>query len=194
MKKIIIIIVAIMGISFGAEAQKVQVGLRLGGNYSNFIGAGADSLDLEGIWGGHGGLIITVPIVSKHVAVRSDIIYSMKGAKSENDSLNIDLGYLDVPIMGQLIAGPFYLEAGPQMSFKVKSDIKDKENRENVQSLADNFKRTSLSYAAGAGFKIPSIGLDFGVRYNGDLSKLVKNVDNKEFRNSVLMFTTSYGF
>ncbi|MEJ8804365.1 porin family protein [Pontibacter sp. H249] len=194
MKKIIAILVAILGISFGAEAQKVQIGLRLGGNYSNFIGSGADSLDLEGIWGGHGGLIVTVPLVSKYVAVRSDIIYSMKGAKSENDSLNIDLGYVDIPIMGQLSAGPFYLEAGPQMSFRVKSDIKDKENRENIQSLANSFKRTSLSYAAGAGFRIPSVGLDFGVRYNGDLSRLIKNIDNKEFRNSVLMFTTSYGF
>ncbi|WP_242929415.1 porin family protein [Pontibacter vulgaris] len=193
MKKFLLLSVLFTILAFSCYAQKPSIAFRLGGNYSNFSGSDAEELDLKGIWGGHGGVIITVPVVKNYVGIKTDIIYSMKGAATEDDSLRITLGYIDMPILGQLTAGPFYMEAGPQLSFKVSDNFKNESGRTDLESINNSFKRTSLSYAAGAGIRIPAIGMSIGMRYNGDLSNLVDNIDDREFRNSLLMLTTSFG-
>jgi hypothetical protein len=192
MKRIFTLTVLFFGLVLTTFAQKPQIGLRIGGNYTNFIGEDAQELNLENIWGGHGGISVNLPVYKQFLSFKSDIIYSTKGAAAANDSLKINLGYLDVPIMGQFTAGPFYLEAGPQISFLVKDNFQDKSGETNLNSIQKSLRRTSLSYAAGAGMRIPSIGLTLGMRYNGDLSNLVNNLDKKEFRSSLLMVTTSF--
>ncbi|GEO05055.1 hypothetical protein AAE02nite_27190 [Adhaeribacter aerolatus] len=178
--------------SLALFAQKPKIGIRVGSNYTNFIGENAKELNLENIWGGHGGLNITLPVYKNNISLKSDIIYSTKGAASANDSLKINLGYLDVPLLGQITAGPFYLEAGPQMSFLVNDTFKDKSGKTNAETMLNSFRRTSLCFALGAGTYIPVLGLTLGIRYNGDFSNLVNNLEDKAFRNSLFMFTTSF--
>ena len=174
-----------------ACAQKPQFGFRVGANLSDFIGRDAKKLNLENIWGGHGGVFVTVP-VSEKFSVKTEAMYSSKGAVSKDDSVKANLGYLDIPVLGQLNAGSFYLEAGPQISFLVRDKFKDETGQRSPQSFADSFRSTGLSYALGAGLRLSSLGLTLGVRYNGDISTLVNNIDDKEFRNSLFQFTTSF--
>jgi hypothetical protein len=54
------------------------------------------------------------------------------------------------------------------------------------------FKRTSFGYAAGVGLASAPLGLGIGVRYNGDISKLVDEDGASDFRNDLFMLTISY--
>lgn len=188
--KNLIVLLALLLLGAGPTyAQKPQVGFRVGANLSDFIGRDAKKLNLENIWGGHGGVFVTVP-VSEKFSVRTEAMYSSKGAASQDDSVKVNLGYLDIPVLGQLNAGAFYLEAGPQISFLVRDKFKDETGQRSPQTFADSFRSTGLSYALGAGLRLSF--LTVGVRYNGDISTLVNNIDDKEYRNSLLQFTTSF--
>jgi hypothetical protein len=191
MKKVLCLITVLFSVSIATYAQKPQIGFRIGSNFSDFIGRDAKKLNLENIWGGHGGIMLTVP-VSNAFSAKTEVMYSTKGAASKDDSAQVNLGYLDIPLLGQLNTGAFYLEAGPQLSFLVRDKFKNEAGQANLNTIRDSFRRTNLSYVLGAGLRLSAIGVTLGLRYNGDISTLVENIDDKEFRNSVLQFTTSF--
>ncbi|MBD1398527.1 PorT family protein [Pontibacter sp. JH31] len=191
MKKSILLFVLAMTTMVAAHAQGPRIGIRAGVNYSGFGGSDADNLDR--IWGGHGGLTANFPLSTDNFfSVQPELLFSMKGAETSNDQTKFKVNYLDVPVLGRVNAGPLYFEAGPQLSVRISGDVE--QNGVNVIDDLDAFKRTSLGYAAGIGLAATPLGLNIGVRYNGDISKLYDDENAPNYRNDVFMLTLGYLF
>ncbi|MCP2045600.1 porin family protein [Pontibacter sp. HSC-36F09] len=191
MKKRILMLVLAMTTVVAAHAQGPRLGIRAGVNYAGFGGSDADNLDR--IWGGHAGLTANFPISTDNFfSVQPELLYSMKGAETSADDVKWKINYLDVPVLGRVNAGPLYFEAGPQVSFRIGGEVDV--NNTTITDDLDDYKRTSLGYAAGVGLQATPLGLSVGVRYNGDISKLYDNTNIGNYRNDVFMLTLGYLF
>ena len=191
MKKRILMFVLAMTTVVAAHAQGPRLGIRAGVNYAGFGGSDADNLDR--IWGGHAGLTANFPVSSDNFfSIQPELLYSMKGAETSADDVKWKINYLDVPVLGRVNAGPLYFEAGPQVSFRIGGEVDV--NNTTITDDLDDYKRTSLGYAAGVGLQATPLGLSIGVRYNGDISKLYDNTNVGNYRNDVFMLTLGYLF
>ncbi|MDO6392461.1 porin family protein [Pontibacter sp. BT731] len=191
MKKRILMLVLAMTTLVAAHAQGPRLGIRAGVNYAGFGGSDADNLDR--IWGGHAGVTANFPLSADNfLSIQPEVLYSMKGAETSADDVKWKINYLDVPVLARVNAGPLYFEAGPQVSFRVGGEVDV--NNTTITDDLDDYKRTSLGYAAGVGLQATPLGLSVGVRYNGDISKLYDNTNIGNYRNDVFMLTLGYLF
>ncbi len=191
MKKRLLLFVFMLATFAAAQAQAPRIGLRAGVNYSGFEGDDADNLGVDDMmFGFHAGLTANLPIVEDFFSVQPEVLFSKKGAESEDNDVKYKLSYIDVPVLARINAGPIYFEGGPQASFRIGGDIEVQGT--NVDDDLDQFKATSFGYAAGVGFGAAPLGLSIGVRYNGDISKLNDDDNAPEFRNSLFMFTVGF--
>ncbi|MHC2991887.1 hypothetical protein OB13_09925 [Pontibacter sp. HJ8] len=191
MKKTFLLLVLAVTTMVAAHAQGPRIGIRAGANYAGFGGSDADNLDR--IWGGHAGLTANFPVTTDNFfSIQPELLFSMKGAETKDDVFKVKVNYLDVPVLGRVNAGPLYFEAGPQVSVRISGDVE--QNGTNIQDNLDDFKRTSLGYAAGVGLSATPLGLSIGVRYNGDISKLYDDSSAPNYRNDVFMLTLGYQF
>ncbi|OKL41214.1 porin family protein [Pontibacter flavimaris] len=189
MKKTLLLFVFMLATVFAANAQ-AQLGVRVGANYAGLTGDETSASDR--MFRFHAGLISRFYLTTdEFFAIQPELLFSQKGGESEDDDFKIKLSYIDVPVLAHINAGPIFFEAGPQVSFRVGGDIEV--NGTNIDDDLDQFKRTSLGYAAGVGFAAP-MGLTVGVRYNGDISQLNDDDNAPEYRNSVFMLTLGYMF
>ena len=85
--------------------------------------------------------------------------------------------------------GGFYLEAGPQVGFKVNEDVPN-------STIEDFAKSTDFSLAGGLGYH-SKIGLGIGGRYTVGISK-VGDFDagtiDPDFKNGVIQISLFYTF
>jgi len=148
-------------------AQHFELGLKAGANISNFTGASNEAdLKAKTMVGFHGGAFVSL-FVGNNFAIQPEVLLSTQGAKVEQTGVNktdYKLTYINVPVMAKYrFNGGFYLEAGPQIGFKV---------HEKVDGTSEDFaKSTDFSIAGGIGYHSP-IGLGIGARYTAGLSKL----------------------
>lgn len=189
MKKTLLLLVFMLATVFAADAQ-TRFGVKVGANYSGF--EGDDSEDLDRLFGFHGGVMASVPVVEDFFFIHPEILFSKKGAETSDDRVKFKISYIDVPVLAHIHAGPLFFEVGPQVSFRVGGDIEV--NDVNVDDDLDQFKRTSLGYAAGLGLASMPMGLTLGLRYNGDISKLYDDDSISDARNSVFMLSLGYMF
>ena len=91
------------------------------------------------------------------------------------------------------VAEGLSLEAGPQIGFLIKAEVKDNDTPLSVD-VKDSFKSIDFGFNIGAGYKLES-GLNFGLRYNLGLSD-ISNSDNEDakWKNRVLQFSVGYTF
>jgi hypothetical protein len=169
--------------------QTFQLGIKGGVNISNFTGGDFKNLDKKSLVGFHGGGFITF-FLGDHLGIQPEVLFSSQGAKLENagNKENLKVSYINVPVLLKYrFTGGFYLEAGPQIGFKVN------ENTDN-QQIGDFAKSTDLSIAGGLGFH-SSMGLGIGARYTAGLSKVgdftTANFD-PDFKNGVLQISLFY--
>jgi len=190
MKKLLLLFVfAFLTVAVAQAQISPSFGVKVGANYSGFEGDNAG--DQQRIFGAHAGLFVSLPIVEDFFSIKPEVLYSMKGAESEDDLFETKLNYIDVPVLAQINAGPLYFEAGPQASFRVSGKIKTPAGEsDDLEGLG--YKSALFGYAAGIGLATP-LGLSIGVRYSADASKITDNDDNK-VRNSVYMLTLGYAF
>ncbi|WP_266203156.1 porin family protein [Pontibacter kalidii] len=186
MKKTLLLFVFVLATVVAADAQRI--GIRAGVNYAGLTGDDVPATDR--MFRFHAGLTSKFFLTTdEFFAIQPEVLFSQKGGESENDDFKIKLSYIDVPVLAHINAGPIFFEAGPQVSFRVGGDIEV--NGVNIDDDLDQFKRTSLGYAAGVGFAAP-MGLNIGVRYNGDISQLNDDDNAPEYRNSVFMLTLAF--
>jgi len=165
MKKSMIFILLLA--STATFAQHFELGLKAGANISNFTGASNEAdLKAKTMVGFHGGAFVSL-FVGNNFAIQPEVLLSTQGAKVEQTGVNktdYKLTYINVPVMAKYrFNGGFYLEAGPQIGFKV---------HEKVDGTSEDFaKSTDFSIAGGIGYHSP-IGLGIGARYTAGLSKL----------------------
>lgn len=181
MKKTILALALLISVaSFG---QNVSGGIKAGANFSNFTGGDFDAVKKKAIVGFHGGGFLNFKLGA--LSLQPEVLVSTQGARidSANKSYDWKVTYATIPVMLKYrTASGFYLEAGPQVGFKLGENVSD-------ETIKDFAKALDLSATAGLGFQTKG-GLGIGARYLVGLSKVgdfdaSKNID-PDFKNSVI--------
>lgn len=185
------ITVALLSLGIVVQAQRLQLGLKAGANINNFTGANFDDARQNALVGFHGGLYASV-FVGKHFAIQPEAMISTTGSKVEDAGQveNYKLTYVAVPVMIKFITnGGFFVEAGPQVGFKISEDVPD-------QTIGQFAKNLDLAVAGGLGWQSKA-GLGMGFRYVAGVSK-VGDFDastvNPNFKNGTIQIGLFYGF
>jgi hypothetical protein len=173
--------------SAAAFSQDFQFGVKGGVNISNYTGGDFENSAIVGF---HGGVIVGL-MLGDHFSIQPEALFSAQGAKIKGVSNNEEkfkVSYITLPVLAKYrFTGGFYIEAGPQVGFKLDESIPDN----TIENFAEDL---DLSIAAGIGYHSP-IGLGIGARYNAGLSK-VGNFDastaDPDFKNSTLQFFVFY--
>ena len=181
MKKTILALALL--ISYASFGQNVSGGIKAGANFSNFTGGNFDAVKKKAIVGFHGGGFLNFKLGA--LSLQPEVLVSTQGARidSANKSYDWKVTYATVPVMLKYrTASGFYLEAGPQVGFKLGENVSD-------ETIKDFAKALDLSATAGLGFQTKG-GLGIGARYLVGLSKVgdfdaSKNID-PDFKNSVI--------
>ena len=181
--------VSLLAVCFSAKAQHFSVGLKAGANISNFTGGDFSEVKKKSLVGFYGGAYLNF-WMGKNFSIQPEALISTQGAKIEEDgaTANYKLSYITIPVMFKYKTdGGFYLEAGPQVGFKISENIPE----QTVDKFA---KDLDLSIGAGLGFQSAS-GFGIGARYLAGISK-VGDFDaseaNPDFKNSVIQIGVSF--
>ena len=168
------------------SAQKFQFGAKAGINVSNFTGGDFDDVEKKALVGFHGGLYLRFDLAN--LSIQPVAMISTQGAKidSVSGSYNWKLTYINVPVMVQYrFAGGIYIEAGPQVGFKIDDNIPNQTIDEFINGL-------DFSIAGGLGYRTKG-GLGVGARYTAGVSKLgdfeLSTGIDPDFKNGVLQFS-----
>lgn len=187
MKKVLFLLLFVFTVQSGF-AQHFQLGLKAGANISNFTGGDFDAVKKKALVGFHGGLFLRFKFAS--FGLQPEILVSTQGAKidslSAGGTSDWKVTYINVPVMAQLyLNGGFYLEAGPQVGFKLTDDF-------GSTTLNDFAKGLDLSAAAGFGYR-GKAGFGLGARYTAGLSKVgdfkPSNGVDPDFKNGVIQLS-----
>jgi len=215
MKKVILSLALLAGVTGAAQAQGLKLGLKGGFNGSTF--AGKDSNGSEYKAGFAAGGVLNYGF-NETMSVQGELLYSQKGASRDYDSGiagagtytdKATLGYIDVPILFKVNTGDagkgLFFELGPQGSFILhqRTFTEDNSGKElSSENSTDALNKVVIGYAAGLGYQLTS-GLGFGIRYTGDISQVYKDetasvggitVSNPNVKNSVFQFQVHYLF
>jgi predicted porin len=169
-------------------------GLKAGLNFSNLKFSNR-SYTTSPVAGVHAGVFYKIAINEK-AGIQPEICYSSEGNtwKTNNTPGKISESLVRVPILFQYnIAGGFYAEAGPQYSLLVS--IKQSRNGGEAEDIKEFYKTGTPGYALGAGYRFSGnvAGLRAGIRFNGDFSKINKNVvGGNDLKNNLWQLTLTY--
>jgi hypothetical protein len=175
--------------SFGQKLlSKLEFGITAGGNYSNFTDANFSTDALPGF---HAGLTVAYKF-SDHFLVQEEFLYSLQGAKIKGGTLgtqDIKLSYLAVPILFKYRTNSgFYIEAGPQASYKIKEDL---------GGITDSKFAEKIDFGMTGGLGYQSkMGLGIGARYVYGLQKVQENPVTVlgDFKNNSIQASIFYRF
>lgn len=169
-------------------SQKLEFGIKAGGNYSDFGDAGFSTDPLAGF---HAGATIAFKVTNNFL-IQEEFLYSQQGAKVLAGPLGaqeIKLSYVNVPILLKYRTNfGLFVEAGPQVSIKVKEDIAGFQD-------ADFAKKIDFGVAGGIGFQ-SKMGLGIDARYIYGIEKVMENPSAVlgEFKNNNIQASIFYRF
>ena len=158
-------------------AQTYQFGLKGGINVSNYTGSSLDNVDKKALVGFQGGAFLSL-LMGDHFAIQPEAVFSSQGARVStiNGDENWRVSYLNIPVELKVrFNGGFYLEAGPQIGFKLNETVPN----QSGGSAEDFAKNLDFSVNAGLGFHGKS-GLGIGARYAVGITK-VGNLEDSDF-------------
>jgi hypothetical protein len=169
--------------------QRLQFGLKAGGNYSNYT---QQNFTSDGLAGFHAGALVDFRL-TKNLFIQEEFLFSSQGAKIKSDLFgkdNVKVDYFTVPFLLKYRTNlGIYVEAGPQVGMRTSENM-------GYAQTGDFAKRLDLSAAGGLGFQSKS-GFGIGVRYVAGLSKVADfklSDETPEFRNSVMQASIFYIF
>ncbi|MGI4742325.1 MAG: porin family protein [Janthinobacterium lividum] len=172
MKKIILSLGLLAGISGAAHAQSIKYGVKAGASLTSLTGSDSDGTKNK--FGFNGGVLANFGI-NDMFSIQPEVLYSNKGYKFDGgqNGLRLALNYIDVPVLVKIATGStgLFFELGPQVGFRLAADVKDDDNS---ASIKDYTKGVDFGYAGGLGYQIES-GPMIGLRYNGGFTKIGKD-------------------
>jgi len=189
MKKLFMIAVCIAASGFLlVQSQSVQLGLKGGVNIASLnVENGVDFNSRASFYAGG----LAHIHISPHFAVQPEIYYSGQGGKDGSEK--VKLGYLNIPVLAQYMAGNgFRLQTGPQLGILLSAEDKDDADGITVD-IKDNLKAVDFSWAFGASYKFPDCGLGIDARYNLGVSNISDGGPNA-IQNRVLALGLFYQF
>lgn len=157
----------------------VMFGAKGGVNFSTFSGNGNNAWnDPSGRTSFHLGLVAEIPM-SERFSIQPEVLYSGQGydIASRNNASDIEyqLDYISVPVIAKFyVFDGLALEAGPQVSFLVKSEIDYRPgtvNQGDVSLDSDQFNTVDFGVGLGASYKFRG-GLFLNGRYNIGLTDI----------------------
>ncbi len=168
-------------------------GLKGGLNIANVIGEDTEDLDSKTAF--HVGATAEFKL-SENFSLQTELLYSMQGAKYSEEGLKSDikLNYLNLPIIAKYyVSESFSLEAGPQIGFKLNSEVTVEYEGESETEDLEGLRSIGFGVNFGLGFKLDS-GLNFGARYNLGLSNINEDSDDGSVKNGVIQLSVGYTF
>lgn len=175
MKKIILIALGLL-MAVNLHAQRVDLGVKLGANFSNINDAA--HLRFKSKTGMVAGAFISIG--NERFAFQPEVLYSQQGAKT--DFGNFDLDYINVPVLLKLylIERVLNIQAGPQFGFMTDQKLKDQLEA----------KDRDITGVIGLGIDLP-IGFRIDGRYNFGLTEVTQEAGGK---NGVFSLAIGYSF
>ncbi len=188
-----LLIVCLLTITSFAQ---VSVGAKAGLNVSNLKGFDdIEGLKTNALVGFHLGGFATFNL-GRNFAIQPELLFSTQGAKLEGagNEENLKLNYFNIPVMIKFLTNSgFYVEAGPQLGFKVNTlDDKDWDD------LDDEIKNSDAAACFGLGFQPTKSPFGIGARYNVGLGKVAEledfNDDNVDIKSGVFQLSLYWRF
>ncbi len=170
---------------------QIQLGVKAGVNIANFTGGDFNNIEKSPLTSFHAGGILRWKF--EHIILQGEVLYSEQGAKLKDSTSEKDykVNYLNIPIVLQYaFKGGFYVEAGPQVGFKVKENVPD---NANIDKFAKN---EDFSIALGLGFN-KGKGFGIGGRYTVGVTSVGESNSasyDSNFKNGVIQFSIMYIF
>lgn len=193
MKKVVLSLALLAGVTGAAQAQSARVGVKAGVNLANISGKGTE--DAKNLVGLSAGLMADLGF-SDLLSFHPELLYSQKGAKAENSgaTAQVRTSYLDLPLLLRVNADGLFFEAGPQVGFLLgqKTEVSGG-GMSYTSTSTDGTRKVDVGYIAGVGYQLSS-GLELGVRYNGGISDLSDPSVGDKTRNSVFQLQLGYLF
>ncbi|WP_027379365.1 porin family protein [Chryseobacterium daeguense] len=191
MKKLLLGLAVIAGSFTFAQktsSSPVTFGLKAGLNVSNISGGNSKA-------GFYGGAFMNAPIAS-NFSIQPEVLYNGLGSKIKDENITVNFNYISVPVMFQYNALPnLYLEAGPQFSFSVGSNLKYDSQTIDKGNLV-KAKSFDFGIGLGAGYYFnKNIGVT--ARYVAgvtDAFKEIGGVKNIDGKNSAFQVGLAYKF
>ncbi|MEQ8907830.1 MAG: porin family protein [Vicingaceae bacterium] len=184
------------------EAQENKAGVKGGLNYSTMTGDDIDGAKAQAKY--HIGGFATIGI-TEFFALQPELLYSKKGANSDNGDLN--LSTLDVPFLAKIyLSDNFNIHAGPQLGVPLQAEV---EANGETEDIKEQFKDLYLEGVIGIEFET-DMGLMFGARYNASLGSIgdeyeavdasvpggnvTVTADAPDYKNSVIQAFVGFSF
>lgn len=193
MKKVILSLAILAGVTGAAQAQSTRFGVKAGANLSSITGS--DTQGAKNLVGLSAGAMADFGF-SDLISFHPELLFSQKGVKYEDGGATgqIRLNYLDVPLLLRVNADGLFFEAGPEVAFLIGQKSEFSAGGQTITSTStDGTRKVDVGYIAGVGYQLSS-GLEFGVRYNGGISDLSDPSGSSKQRNSVFQFQVGYLF
>ncbi|WP_309608515.1 porin family protein [Flavobacterium sp.] len=179
MKNVIYSLGLILFVFNFSNAQLIKIGIKAGGNYSNFE---SSTFQTKAIASYHLGLVSEIKL-SKALSLQPEFLYSTQGASYKNlvQEYKSELGYMSVPILAKLYLGKVLsIEAGPQFSYLLSKKV----------DASTNINEFDFAMASGLGIKLTE-NIFLQGRYTFGITKVDKNLD---FKNAVGQLSVGYFF
>lgn len=143
----------------------------------------------------HGGFLAHLHI-SKRFAIQPELIYSAQGAEHVTTTIDtqIELGYLNLPILFQYMNSGFRFQAGTQIGILLDA----KRNLNSAESdITNSIKKADLGVLAGFSYVVKA-GLGFDARYIYGLTDIAKEGNTaglgSDLKNLVIQVGVFYQF
>ncbi|WP_341843499.1 porin family protein [Chitinophaga caseinilytica] len=187
MKKSIFLFLTVCLFSVAAQAQQVKFGVKGGLNVAKMTNLTNSKTRASIYVGGFARVGL-----NEQWSVQPELVYSGQGFVFDPpifDKTTVAVNYINLPIMAQYhIIPEFYLEAGPQIGFKVAAKTKYDGNTHDV---GDAYKGVDFGLGAGLGYDF-DFGLGVNARYNFGLTHAGET--DEKHANSVAQFGVTYTF
>jgi hypothetical protein len=194
MKKIVIIILIVIGSIANAQKSKkdegIVFGLKGGLNISNFIGDIQDNSIRTSV---HLGIFSEI-IINDKFSIQPEILYSGQGysGSATPGFSRSKYDYLNLPVLAKIyVADKISIEAGPQIGFLLSA----KERTSNDNATIPKQKTVDLGLNLGLAYDLKN-GMFFQTRYNLGLSNINSSdtANAVKYTNSVIQLSVGVRF
>ena len=184
--------------------EKLQFGLKIGGNYANVYDTKGENFKADPRFGFAAGAFISLPF-GKYLGIQPEIQYSQRGFQGSGNILgftykfNRTTTYIDVPILLALKPSEFItIVLGPQYSYLIKqSDVFTSStiNSDQEQEFKNNnIRKNTLCFVGGADVTIKHIVISARVGWDILTNKGDGTSTDPRYKNEWYQLTLGYRF
>jgi len=159
------------------SSDKIHIGLKVGGNYSNIYDTKGEKYNADGKIGLATGAFVSIPI-GTYLGIQPEVLFSQKGFTATSSVLGADVkltrttNYIDIPIFLAIKPSEMItILVGPQYSYLIKQNDKLTNPITNIEVNqdfdTDNIRKNTLCLVGGVDFNLNNIVL--GARVGMDM-------------------------